>query len=86
MPKRNTGGRTNDGMGRPHKGREDMQAWATVRCTVTGQRAEEYSQLETRHIGLTTELEKRERILGEARRGEFKRSSLKIESQSSQSN
>lgn len=68
MPKRNTGGRTNDGMGRPHKGREDMQAWATVRCTVTGQRAEEYSQLETRHIGLTTELEKRARILGEARR------------------
>ena len=56
------------GIGRPHKGREDMQAWDTVRCTVMGHRAEEYGQLETRHIGLTTELEKRERILGEARR------------------
>ena len=33
-----------------------------------GHRAEEYSQLEMRHIGITTEHEKRERILGEARR------------------
>ena len=33
-----------------------------------GHREEEYSQLEMTHIGLTTELEKRERILSEARR------------------